>query len=182
MDICVSLSVSRFGFGIRDCDKITEVELGHVGPCARCEEPIERRCRCGITSTTVVCHEYSSATQEEFLCSAPCPSLRSCGRHQCTTRCCPASSFHHSLASSRSKKKKPVNAGSSGWQEEIERMEREQVEREWHTCDIVCGKVLSCGNHFCEEADHKGVCKPCLRSNFDEVSFLLLPIGVEKGS
>lgn len=41
-----------------------------------------------------------------------------------------------------------------------------------HECDLVCGKMLSCGNHRCEERDHKGACPPCLRSSFEEVSDL----------
>ena len=42
-----------------------------------------------------------------------------------------------------------------------------------HECDLVCGKMLSCGSHKCEERDHKGVCRPCMRSSFEE--FGLLP-------
>ncbi|KAK1224635.1 FKBP12-associated protein [Marasmius sp. AFHP31] len=38
-----------------------------------------------------------------------------------------------------------------------------------HECDLVCGKTLTCGNHQCEERDHKGPCKPCLRSSFEEL-------------
>ena len=41
-----------------------------------------------------------------------------------------------------------------------------------HECDLVCGKMLSCGNHRCEERDHKGTCRPCMRSSFEEVGFL----------
>jgi transcriptional repressor NF-X1 len=33
----------------------------------------------------------------------------------------------------------------------------------------VCGKPLSCGNHRCEERDHRGPCPPCFRSSFEEV-------------
>ena len=40
-----------------------------------------------------------------------------------------------------------------------------------HECDLVCGKMLSCGNHRCEERDHKGTCRPCMRSSFEEVGF-----------
>ena len=39
----------------------------------------------------------------------------------------------------------------------------------WHECDFVCGRLLSCGNHHCEERDHRGMCPPCLRSSFEEV-------------
>ncbi|KAG6896481.1 hypothetical protein C0992_008017 [Termitomyces sp. T32_za158] len=39
-----------------------------------------------------------------------------------------------------------------------------------HECDLVCGKMLSCGLHKCEERDHKGICPPCLRSSFEEIT------------
>ncbi|OBZ78433.1 FKBP12-associated protein 1 [Grifola frondosa] len=39
----------------------------------------------------------------------------------------------------------------------------------WHECDLVCGKMFGCGNHRCEERDHRGVCPPCLRSSFEEM-------------
>lgn len=43
-----------------------------------------------------------------------------------------------------------------------------------HECDLVCGKMLSCGSHKCEERDHKGACRPCMRSSFEEVGSLPL--------
>ena len=42
----------------------------------------------------------------------------------------------------------------------------------WHVCDLVCGKPLSCGNHDCEERDHRGACPSCLRSSFEEACSL----------
>ena len=30
-----------------------------------------------------------------------------------------------------------------------------------HQCDLVCGKRLQCGNHFCTEGCHKGHCDQC---------------------
>ena len=38
-----------------------------------------------------------------------------------------------------------------------------------HECDLICEKMLSCGNRRCEERDHRGGCPPCLRSLFEEV-------------
>ena len=34
--------------------------------------------------------------------------------------------------------------------------------------------MLSCGNHRCEQRDHKGACPRCLRSSFEGVSFPLV--------
>ena len=36
-----------------------------------------------------------------------------------------------------------------------------------HECDLVCGKMLSCGSHECEDRDHKGPCRPCMRSSLE---------------
>lgn len=32
----------------------------------------------------------------------------------------------------------------------------EDEEGAWHTCQLVCGKTLPCGNHTCPALDHKG--------------------------
>ncbi|XP_071786319.1 NF-X1-type zinc finger protein NFXL1-like [Asterias amurensis] len=33
------------------------------------------------------------------------------------------------------------------------------------SCGQTCGKVLSCGQHSCQQPCHEGVCKPCLRTS-----------------
>jgi transcriptional repressor NF-X1 len=38
-----------------------------------------------------------------------------------------------------------------------------------HECDLLCGKMLTCGNHMCDKRDHRGPCLSCLRSMFEEV-------------
>ncbi|KAL4253098.1 NFX1 family protein [Abortiporus biennis] len=93
---------------------------------------------------------------EEILCDKPCTALRACGRHQCNRLCCPLAS----LASKGKGKKKQAVVGDN-----IDGMD----DAGWHECDLVCGKMLSCGNHRCEERDHRPPCPPCLRSSFDEM-------------
>jgi len=41
---------------------------------------------------------------------------------------------------------------------------------EFHICDEVCGKKLSCGQHRCELPCHKGRCNKCLESSFEELT------------
>ena len=67
-----------------------------------------------------------------------------------------------SLAGPKGKGKK--RAGGGLWDA------AEMDETGLHECDLICGKVLGCGNHRCEGRDHKGVCPPCLQSSFEEVS------------
>ncbi|KZS97106.1 hypothetical protein SISNIDRAFT_406427 [Sistotremastrum niveocremeum HHB9708] len=146
---------------LEGCDHLCSQSC-HTGSCPACPVLITRRCRCGSTTADVPCHLLSSAPP--LICATPCPALKLCGRHQCINRCCPAASLHKS----KSKGKRRVET-TGGWQDEIERLEKEELERQWHTCDIACGKMLSCGLHVCEEMDHKGACPPCLRSSFDEM-------------
>lgn len=128
----------------------------HTGPCPPCRIKIVRPCRCGATTQDVDCHRDQSGTYTEILCDRPCVALRGCGKHQCNRICCPLAS----LAGIKGKGKKKAEDALD--------------EHGWHICDLVCKKPLSCGNHTCEERDHKGPCPPCLRSSFEEVRFLLL--------
>lgn len=153
------------------CDKLHAncghpcVATCHTGPCPPCSVPIVRPCRCGATTRAVRCYEFhppdgdNSNEIAEILCEKPCTVLRACGRHQCRRPCCPLAS----LALTTGKKGKKRADGpelESGVGEERGGL---------HECDLICGKILSCGNHRCEERDHKGVCPPCLRSSFEEM-------------
>lgn len=130
------------------CDHLCRVRC-HLGGCPPCVEEIQRSCRCGLTKKSMVC---GSSTTTEILCTKPCPALRSCGRHQCNRLCCPLAS----LGAIKGKGKKGVISASD-------------LEPGLHLCDLVCGKPLTCGQHHCEERDHRGPCGPCLRSSFEEL-------------
>jgi transcriptional repressor NF-X1 len=93
------------------------------------------------------------------MCDKPCPALRACGRHRCNRLCCPLAALA-GPSKKKGKKAGPAIALPDG-----------DDETGLHVCDLVCGKTLSCGNHTCEEQDHRGACPPCLRSSFDEVCF-----------
>ncbi|PPQ78281.1 hypothetical protein CVT25_011740 [Psilocybe cyanescens] len=132
----------------------------HSGLCPPCTVQIVRPCRCGGSTKSMPCHEVLSASaagveEKEVLCDRPCQALRACGRHQCRRVCCPLASL-------------AVNVGRKGKRRAVEDTQGIGEEQGgWHECDLVCGKMLSCGNHKCEERDHKGVCPPCLRSSFE---------------
>ena len=142
----------------------------HTGPCPPCSIRLVRPCRCGSTTREVLCSVDLAAARArargeagsdtEILCERPCNALRACGRHQCNRPCCPLASLA-SLVKGKGKKKAVDNL---------------EDPEGWHECDLVCGKLLNCGNHSCEERDHKGVCPPCLRSSFEEVCCVSLQL------
>ena len=132
----------------------------HTGPCPPCMISLVRPCRCGLTTRDVRCYQDQARAHGEMgeiLCDKPCPALRACGRHQCNRVCCPLASLAH-IGKGKGKKRAAVA--------EIEGLADESG---WHECDLVCGKLLTCGNHQCEEKDHRGLCPPCLRSSFEEM-------------
>ena len=141
----------------------------HTGPCPPCSVQILRPCRCGSMTKSLACYEAyktsdiiiikSSIEENEILCDKPCAALRACGRHQCRRICCPLAALANSGKKGR---RRVVDDGLVGVGEEHGGL---------HECDLVCGKMLSCGNHKCEERDHKGACRPCMRTSFEEVGF-----------
>lgn len=118
-------------------------------------------CRCGSITRTMPCHEVSSShIPIDILCEKPCPALRNCGRHQCNRICCPLASV---VIAQKGKGKKRAQ----GQPQDTDILAGDEAK--WHECDLVCGKWLGCGNHKCEERDHRGPCRPCLRSSFEEM-------------
>ncbi|PPQ87085.1 hypothetical protein CVT26_009838, partial [Gymnopilus dilepis] len=156
-------------------------EKCHEGPCPPCRVRIVRPCRCGSTTRTLVCWEVTAGNEKEgggkeggekeILCDKPCMALRACGRHQCRRVCCPLASLAHVQSSKKGKRKVTEDAQGLGLAAGIGIGEEEGG---LHECDLVCGKMLSCGLHRCERRDHKGGCGRCLRSSFEE---LICPCG-----
>ncbi|KAH9017094.1 hypothetical protein EDB83DRAFT_2438222 [Lactarius deliciosus] len=130
----------------------------HTGPCPPCIVAVVRPCRCGSTTRALPCSTTQAETDSTtFLCNKPCGSLRTCGHHTCTRLCCPLANLANPIGKGK-KKAATNNIGS------------EVVDVDgWHQCDVVCGRMLSCGNHHCEERDHRGPCPPCFQSSFEEL-------------
>ncbi|KAN0129710.1 hypothetical protein V8E53_012530 [Lactarius tabidus] len=130
----------------------------HTGPCAPCTVPVVRPCRCGSTTRTLTCGTTQAEMESTtFLCNKPCGSLRACGHHTCTRLCCPLANLANPIGKG---KKRATNNNIVSEVVDVDG---------WHQCDIICGRTLSCGNHQCEERDHRGPCPPCFRSSFEEM-------------
>ena len=105
--------------------------------------------------------------ESEVRCETKCVVLRSCRKHECGRVCCPLAY----KAGGKAKGKRR--------QQQVDEMMDElalaggEDEGEWHTCQLVCGKPLACGNHACPALDHKGAFPPAPRS-LDPPSLTLL--------
>ncbi|KAF9914907.1 FKBP12-associated protein [Lobosporangium transversale] len=117
----------------------------HLGECSPCRMKVEVNCRCGSTRVQRVCSELGLYGDELPTCDRLCRGLRTCGKHECTNRCCPG--------------KNKTKTGKI-----------DPAALEAHTCPLVCGKKLQCGVHTCEMLCHKGHCNPCLRASFEDLS------------
>lgn len=67
----------------------------HIGNCPKCTVEKVITCRCGESTTKMLCFEAKQLQadfgEEGFVCQRVCRSLRSCGRHECGRVCCPLS-------------------------------------------------------------------------------------------
>ncbi|ESK87323.1 shuttle craft like transcriptional regulator [Moniliophthora roreri MCA 2997] len=151
---CQKLHLRTDGGEGLQCEHSCQVAC-HTGPCPPCSVVVTRPCRCGNMNKKMLCGDLQKET--EILCDKACTTLRACGKHQCNRLCCPMASFG---GAGKGKGKKRAGVVS----DEV----MDEALKALHECDLVCGKLLTCGNHACEERDHRGPCKPCLRSSFEE--------------
>jgi transcriptional repressor NF-X1 len=126
----------------------------HTGPCPPCTIKVAQPCRCG-SRRDLECYVAQTSVSDEILCDRPCTALRACGKHRCNRICCPLAFV----------------GGMKGKGKKLPTEDTVIDEQGWHLCDLVCGKWLTCGNHQCEEREHRGACPPCLRSSFEEVRY-----------
>lgn len=112
----------------------------HVGVCPPCTTPVAVSCRCASTSRYLPCQERQRDIvqgREVVECDKVCGVLRLCGRHQCSRLCCPLAGVMRGKG----------GKGKKVTQQALLDMEFEDVEKLWHQCDLVCGKMLGCGSH-----------------------------------
>ncbi|CUA77138.1 FKBP12-associated protein 1 homolog [Schizosaccharomyces pombe 972h-] [Rhizoctonia solani] len=127
----------------------------HTGPCPPCTLPVAVKCRCGETTSQIPCNALVDG--QHILCQKMCKAMRGCGRHECNRVCCPLAG---TAGRSKGKRKLDLSAAADSTDDDPEG---------WHTCDLVCNKRLSCGNHNCMLPDHRGPCPRCLQSSFEEL-------------
>ncbi|KAI6271631.1 hypothetical protein MCOR27_008729 [Pyricularia oryzae] len=144
------------------CEKV--LPCGHTcleqcgpGSCGPCTQTVELPCRCGRTTTEMLCHEAEK--EAGFLeCERTCRTQMSCGRHECGKQCCSG----EKRASERlAAKRKNKTSNNSATQEDFEAE---------HVCLRTCGRQLKCGTHTCAQLCHRGPCPSCLEAIFSEIT------------
>ncbi|GFR97491.1 NF-X1-type zinc finger protein NFXL1 [Elysia marginata] len=128
-----------------DCSH-TCLLLCHPGPCPPCPAMVKSTCYCGKSAPRIV-----RCSARSWACNKVCGKTLSCGLHKCADKChagecrpCAKTSIQQCCCG-KNKSERPCD--SMVWK-----------------CDKMCGKILSCGNHRCEQICHTGTCGPCPRS------------------
>ncbi|CAL1281044.1 unnamed protein product [Larinioides sclopetarius] len=123
-------------------------ELCHPGPCPPCSVVVQKSCACGKTVKALPCKQ-----DVELTCSSVCEKPLNCGMHRCTIQChpgeCPpcAEEIDQECYCKKSKKTVVCDPDTSGVLH--------------FSCGEVCGRLLSCGNHSCDNICHPSDCSPC---------------------
>lgn len=123
-------------------------ELCHAGPCPSCTAvgpPGE--CHCGREVKAVTrCGDPS-----RWSCQSICGRELACGKHTCQLRChagpCPPCKTTSKQECFCGAKQADRSCGEESW-----------------ACGGVCGNLLDCGKHYCEQLCHDGPCAPCQRN------------------
>ncbi|XP_063709907.1 protein shuttle craft [Culicoides brevitarsis] len=174
------------------CGNHTCKELCHVGPCGECQllPKFIKTCNCGKEELPADLRK--SCLDEVPVCKNVCKKVLKCGTqanpHFCTSKChvgeCPPCKKSTKVRcrcghmDQEVKCKTLVNGTDdvtcSKRCTKLKSCGRHKCNTDCcidfdHQCLLVCNKKLTCGKHRCEEMCHKGPCRPCLISSFDEL-------------
>ncbi|KAL5521524.1 FAP1 [Sanghuangporus sanghuang] len=171
---CESSCGRLFDCGIHTCEKPCHPPSTSPPPCPRSPSLVSH-CPCGKKPL----FELEGGTREK--CTDP---IATCGNmcmkrlegcdHACSVPChtgpCPPCGISLIIPC-----RSVLAGGAKGKGKKLQSQLNQGLdyalgdEAHWHECDLVCGKMLGCGNHRCDERDHRGACPPCLRSSFEEM-------------
>lgn len=117
--------------------------LCHPGPCPPCPATVKVGCYCGSQPPTM-----KRCSNKGWSCGNQCEQTLSCEKHNCSDLCHPGEC--------QPCNKKSIQKCMCGRQQKL----RDCATPIWQ-CEKVCGKLLDCGNHQCQEVCHAGVCDSC---------------------
>ncbi|XP_020090548.1 NF-X1-type zinc finger protein NFXL1 [Ananas comosus] len=140
---------------MRACPHVCVLQC-HPGPCPPCKAFAPRQsCPCGKQTIMRRCADQKTP----LTCGQRCNRPLSCARHLCDKMChtgeCGPCQVVIAASCFCKKKIEAVLCGDMAVKGELD--DTEGV----FSCDAVCGRALSCGNHTCPEKCHPGTCGEC---------------------
>merc|ERR1719334_1344569 len=90
----------------------------------------------------------------KYSCKNVCGKVLACGNHKCTLTC------HSGSCSGCPRRIEEVTRCACG-KTTFPTITRKSCLDPLPTCGKKCGRMLKCGEHFCNEKCHDGPCKPC---------------------
>ncbi|KAL1506566.1 hypothetical protein ABEB36_005902 [Hypothenemus hampei] len=122
--------------------------LCHPGPCPECIVMVSKPCGCGSTQQTQKC-----CSDIKLICESICNKPLNCGLHKCTKMC------HVGECSSCTQFIiQECFCGKTG---KKVLCDKDSVGQTTFCCENDCGKPLPCGQHYCKNKCHSGLCAPC---------------------
>ncbi|XP_069769726.1 transcriptional repressor NF-X1 isoform X2 [Narcine bancroftii] len=135
-----------------DCPHSCNI-LCHPGPCPSCPAFVTKACECGRTSQSVRCGQSGT-----IQCKNICENLLNCGKHKCVQVChsgkcqpCPLTVQQACYCGAIFRE---VFCGTD---------EESFDGNGYFSCQRLCGRKLTCGNHNCLQLCHPSACQLCPR-------------------
>ncbi|KAM3593288.1 uncharacterized protein V6R79_009562 [Siganus canaliculatus] len=136
-----------------DCNHPCNI-LCHPGPCPQCPAFVTKSCVCGRTSQPVRCGQGTV-----LHCDEVCGAGLSCDEHTCTQVChsgpCQPCQLQVQQMCYCGVTTRQVLCGT----------DKQGFDGSGHfSCQKICGMMLDCDAHRCQQVCHRGPCQPCPRS------------------
>ncbi|XP_063063115.1 transcriptional repressor NF-X1 isoform X2 [Engraulis encrasicolus] len=128
--------------------------LCHPGPCPQCPAFVSKSCTCGKTSQSVRCSQSVAVR-----CDEVCGATLTCSEHNCAQVChsgpCQPCQLRVQQVCFCGVVLREVPCGT----------DKEHFDGTGHfSCQKLCGKMLDCQHHRCDQVCHSGPCQSCPRS------------------
>ncbi|XP_041817302.1 transcriptional repressor NF-X1 isoform X2 [Chelmon rostratus] len=136
-----------------DCNHPCNI-LCHPGPCPQCPAFVTKSCICGKTSQPVRCGQGTV-----LQCDKVCGALLNCAEHTCAQVC------HSGSCQPCQRQVQQVCYCGVDTRTVLCGTDKEGFDGSGHfSCQKICGMMLDCEAHRCQQVCHRGRCQPCPRS------------------
>ncbi|KAM7369762.1 hypothetical protein PAMP_011056 [Pampus punctatissimus] len=136
-----------------DCNHPCNI-LCHPGPCPQCPAFVTKSCICGKTSQPMRCGQATV-----LQCDKVCGAVLNCADHTCTQVC------HSGACQPCQLQLQQVCYCGVTSREVLCGTDKDGFDGSGHfSCQKICGKMLNCEAHRCQQVCHQVPCQPCPRS------------------